>query len=74
MASRRAHDAAALWALPSATANALLNDTTITIDVVMHREWLMKARLKVFAAIIRFGAWLMRINADVTTEVVDDDR
>ena len=53
-------------------ANALLNDTTVTVDVVMRREWLMKARLKVFAAIIRFGAWLTRINAEVTTEVVDD--
>ena len=52
--------------------NALLNDTTFDIAVTMRREWLMKTRLKVFAAIIRFGAWLMRINADVTTEVVDD--
>ena len=52
--------------------NALLNDTTFYIDVTMRRAWLMKARLSVFAAIIRFGAWLMRINADVTTEVVDD--
>lgn len=63
--------------MPSSTrmdidSNALLDDTAFHIDVVMRREWLMKARLKVFAAIIRFGAWLMRINADVTTEVVDD--
>lgn len=51
--------------------NALLNDTTFYIDVTMRREWLMHLRLRVFAVVIRFGAWLTHIDADVTTEVVD---